>query len=487
MTFHDLIEVSLRNLRRIKLRAALTTAGIVIAIATFTAMLSFAAGNHRYFTTAYNEFGLMNQMSVTPGRANAADTTDVPILDGQAIGEISKIPGVRLAYPYSSFDVRASVLDTTVTTTARALPADAVRTRLFSRILGGAEFSSESADEVIVTQEFVEMVGVRQDSLVGRPIVISMKAAVLDSALVAAVGDPRLEVEALLETVDRDSMNSMGYRERFIRREMSARIGRFVEGLMTRQADVSDTLAIAGVAPDDPSYRMRVSPIIIPEQTARRLSSGGLVMTGDPLDLLEALKNGALFEPDGAFDSRSYPRVTLELDPLANHTAVRDSIEALGYRAFSFAEQFKEMQRFMVYYYVGLGVIGVIALVTAALGIINTLVMSITERRREIGILKSLGAHEGDIRKLYLVESGVMGAVGSVVGITFGWAGTRVVAVIMRHFMEREDMPVFDPFALPPWLIALGFSFGLLVSLLAGLYPAARAARVDPVQALRAE
>jgi putative ABC transport system permease protein len=487
MTLYDLMEVSLRNLRRIKLRAALTTAGIIIAIATFTAMLSFAEGNHRYFTTAYNEFGLMNQMSVTPGRANAADTTDTPILDGQAIGEISKIPGVRLAYPYSSFDVRASVLDTTVTTTARALPADAVRTRLFSRILGGAEFSSESADEVIVTQEFVEMVDVHQDSLVGRPIVISMKAAVLDSALVAAVGDPRLEVEALLETVDRDSIDFMGYRERFIRREMSARIGRFIEGLMTRQADVSDTLTIAGVAPDDPSYRMRVSPIIIPEQTARRLSSGGLVMTGDPLDLLEALKNGALFEPAGAFDSRSYPRVTLELDPLANHTAVKDSIEALGYRAFSFAEQFKEMQRFMVYYYVGLGVIGVIALVTAALGIINTLVMSITERRREIGILKSLGANEGDIRKLYLVESGVMGAVGSVVGIAFGWAGTRVVAVIMRHFMEREDMPIFDPFALPPWLIALGFSFGLLVSLLAGLYPAARAARVDPVQALRAE
>jgi len=194
-----------------------------------------------------------------------------------------------------------------------------------------------------------------------------------------------------------------------------------------------------------------------------------------------------LFEPTGAFDSRSYPRVTLVLEPLASHKAVKDSIGTLGYRAFSFAEQFEEMQRFMIYYYLGLGVIGLIALVTASLGIINTLVMSITERRREIGILKSLGAGERDIRRLYLVESGVMGAAGSAVGIVVGWVGTKVVAAIIKVLMEREDMPVFDPFALPLWLVVLALSFGLFVSLIAGLYPAARAARVDPVEALRYE
>jgi putative ABC transport system permease protein len=232
---------------------------------------------------------------------------------------------------------------------------------------------------------------------------------------------------------------------------------------------------------------MRTAPIVIPERTARRLSTGGVILGNDPSDLLFAVKEGGLFKRSGAYDSRSYPRVTLELEPLASHAAVKDSVEALGFRAFSFAEQFENMQRFMVYYYVGLGVIGLIALVTASLGIINTMVMSITERRREIGILKSLGGHESDIRRLYLVESGAIGAVGSTVGIALGWVGTRVVAVILRAIMTREEIPAFDPFAMPPWLIALAFFFGLFLSVVAGLYPAARAARVDPVEALRAE
>jgi ABC-type antimicrobial peptide transport system permease subunit len=487
MTFRDLIEVSFRNLWRTKLRAALTIAGVTIAIATFVAMLSFAAGNHRYFSNAYNEFGLMNQMSVTPEASSAADTAGAAILNNEAIGRISLIPGVRLAYPYSVFDVKAAVLDTVLTAKARVLPPGAVQTKLFSKILGGARFSSGSAKEALVTQSFVNALGVEPDSLLGRTLVLSVKVATLDSAMAASMDHPNVEVNDLLRRVDRDSLYDVGYRRRFIRNELGERIGRFVKGLMERKATVSDTLTIVAIAPDDPSHHMRTSPIIIPDETARRLSRGGVLSSGDPTDLLVALKDGGLFEPDGAYDKRGYPRVTLELDPLASHKAVKDSVQSLGYRAFSFAEQFEEMQRFMVYYYLGLSVIGVIALVTASLGIINTLVMSITERRREIGILKSLGGQESDIRKLYLVESGVIGAVGSAAGIIIGWAGTKVVAAIISRLMEREEMPVFDPFHLPLWLIALAFSFGLLVSLAAGLYPAARAARVDPVEALRSE
>jgi putative ABC transport system permease protein len=172
---------------------------------------------------------------------------------------------------------------------------------------------------------------------------------------------------------------------------------------------------------------------------------------------------------------------------MASHEAVTDSVEALGFRAFSFAENLKEIQRFFVYYYLGLGIIGVIALFTAALGIVNTMVMSITERRREIGILKSLGAGEREIRLVFLVESGVIGAIGAAVGIFFGWVGTRIVAFALKMIMQREEMPVFDPFALPVWLILLALGFGVFVSLLAGLYPASRAARVDPVVALRSD
>jgi putative ABC transport system permease protein len=487
MTFRDFVGISLRNLWRIKLRATLTTAGVVIAIATFVAMLSFAAGNHRYFTTAFNEFGLINQMSVRAKSRNATDTTRVAVLNNDAVRRFSEIPGVRLAYPYSTFDVTAAVLDTSVTTTARSLPSDAARTQLFSKILGGLEFSSEAAKEAIVTHEFVEKIGADTDSLVGQTLTISMRLASLDSAVAAVIGDPQDEVREFVRSIDFDSVYYESYQRRVLRRELGDRAQRFIDGLMNRQAVVSDTLVISGVAPYDEKYQFQTSPVIIPERTAQRLSSGGFVISDNPAELFSAARDGALFDAAAGSDSRSYPRVTLELEPLTNHTAVKDSVEAMGYRAYSLAEQFKELQRFMVYYYLGLGVIGLIALVTASLGISNTLVMSVTERRREIGILKSLGAHESDIRWLFLVESGMIGAIGAAVGIFVGWLGTRVVALIARTIMEREDMPVFDPFALPMWLIGLAFAFGVLVSVIAGLYPAARAARVDPVEALRSE
>lgn len=92
----------------------------------------------------------------------------------------------------------------------------------------------------------------------------------------------------------------------------------------------------------------------------------------------------------------------------------------------------------MVYFYLGLGVVGIIALVTASLGIINTLVMSITERRREIGILKSLGADDSDIRRLFLVESGVIGVIGASAGVVVGWVGTRVAAMVGK-IIARVD------------------------------------------------
>ena len=92
----------------------------------------------------------------------------------------------------------------------------------------------------------------------------------------------------------------------------------------------------------------------------------------------------------------------------------------MGFRTFSFAEEFDEIRKFFLFFNLALSLVGVIALVTAALGIVNTMLMSISERRREIGILKSLGAEDGDVRRLFLVESGLIGVMGSGLGIALG-------------------------------------------------------------------
>jgi ABC-type antimicrobial peptide transport system permease subunit len=98
MTFRDLVDLSVGSLWRIKLRATLTIAGVVIAIATFVAMLSFAAGNQRHVSKIYNEFGLLTNMRVFPKSGNgASDSTAAEILDADAIQILSEIPGVKLA------------------------------------------------------------------------------------------------------------------------------------------------------------------------------------------------------------------------------------------------------------------------------------------------------------------------------------------------------------------------------------------------------
>jgi len=126
-----------------------------------------------------------------------------------------------------------------------------------------------------------------------------------------------------------------------------------------------------------------------------------------------------------------------------------------------------------------------IAIFVAALGIINTMIMSILERTREIGIMKAVGAGDGDVRAVFVVEASVIGFLGGLFGYGLGWAVSRLINRIVNYFLARQGVPAIDYFAFPWWLFLGALAFAVAVSLAAGLYPARRAARVDPVMALR--
>jgi putative ABC transport system permease protein len=177
----------------------------------------------------------------------------------------------------------------------------------------------------------------------------------------------------------------------------------------------------------------------------------------------------------------------VRLHSVTDYDSTHSKIEALGYNTFSFIEQFEEMKKVFLVFDLVLAIMGFIALVVASLGILNTMVMSIVERYREIGILKSLGADNGDIRLLYLVESGAIGFIGAIFGLVFGWVITRVGSFIAGYYMQKQGVQFIEMFDLPWWLILFALIFGTAISLLAGLYPANRAAKIDPVRALRNE
>jgi putative ABC transport system permease protein len=485
MIIKDLFIISVGNLWRMKLRALLTISGVVIAIAAFVSMLSFGAGNQQYVTRQYNELGLFNTLQVYPIKKDDSDTLKAgAILDEAAVEKLSNIPGVNLAYPFDAFNVTVVTAETTFFSSAQSLPTAAAQTRLFSRLLAGSAFSSDSTRQALVTEDFLEKLGLKEaDSIIGRQIEVSVQLSSVDSGLAGIIRDDDGSIRERLSTVRFDSLMKSQYRNNLIRQEIKAGIDRFLAGFMNRRITVRDTLTICGVVKTGQGHHLRTEPLILPISTARRFTSGGI--SSDPADLFSSLSQGELFSQIIDSGGRDFPRVTLDIDRATPYEDIRDSVKALGFRPFSYAEQFAEIRKFFFYFDLILGVIGAIALITASLGIVNTMVMSIIERTREIGVLKALGADDRDIRLLFLVESGVIGATGASLGILLGWIITRAASIIARMVMVRQGVECIELFAMPFWLIAVAFLFGSIVSVLAGYYPARRAARVDPVVALR--
>ena len=470
-----------------KLRSFLTISGVVIGIGALISMLSFGAGMQKNISDQYDQFGLLNTMIVYPPKAvGKNDSTEVAVLNADAVASLSELPGVRLAYPYDNFTVTVRFADSVFESSAQTIPRSAMDLKLFSRYETGRAFDNDSSKEVVVTDRFFELVGIDDpDSVVGKDIVISMKVASIDSGIVKLANNYFSRGFSKFRRLSLDSLNDLSYRNKVITGEMGEAFKLFFDGFLNSKSEITDTLTICGVIESENVHAIKVKRIIFPIHTASKFSSAGF--SSDPSKLLASMKNGDLFEQNPGNSNREFPQATLDLDLTFPYETVRDSVEALGFRYFSFIENLQEIRKFFIYFDLALGVIGFIALTVAALGIINTMVMSITERYREIGILKSLGADESKIKLIFLVESGAIGFIGSMLGLLLGWVVTRVCSIAAKIIIARQGGPEMEMFHLPIWLIVFAVLFGISISTLAGLLPAVRAAKVDPVKALRSD
>jgi putative ABC transport system permease protein len=234
-------------------------------------------------------------------------------------------------------------------------------------------------------------------------------------------------------------------------------------------------LRIVGITDQDPESlrgqgRARV---FIPLQYAENLH----IML--PTDLREDTRSQA--------SGQIYATLGVRVKDSNQVTTVQDSIKKMGFNTFSILDATRGLRRFFAVLDVFLGIFGSLALAVSSIGIVNTLVMAILERRHEIGIMKAIGASDGDVKKLFFAEAGVMGLLGGMLGVAMGWGIGRAINFGTDIYMHSQDLPSENIWSVPWWLVIGAISFSIVISMISGLYPAARAARLDPVKALRYE
>jgi putative ABC transport system permease protein len=456
MKFYDVTDLAFRNLRESIFRNSLTTIGISVGVASLVAMLSLGIGLQQLASRRLEKSGLFDTVMATSRRdlrnfreqrEDGPPPAESPSLDESARKKIEQIPGVVEAYPDIRFVTDVRFDGKPHLTMVAGVPFSARNNNDAFEGVQGRFFSSEAAPEVILQKSFAE-------ELLG----MTPKPGT-DNANIAELAKPLLGKELTIRYAERTSSPS------------SSPAGQS-DGAAYSVVSHEQTLKIVGLTDLDPD--------------SMRGTTRARVFL--PLALVQNLHiMPSSLRDTSASDSLSYSSLSVRVANPNQVPAVEDAIKKMGFGAFSLVDATRSMRQFFAVLDGFLAIFGSLALAVASIGIVNTLVMAILERRREIGIMKAIGASDADVRGLFFAEAGAMGLVGGAFGVTLGWLIGRLINFGTNIYLERQHFPPAQIWSVPLWLVLGAIAFSIAVSLLSGLYPAARAARLDPVQALRYE
>jgi ABC-type antimicrobial peptide transport system permease subunit len=473
MKSYDLFDLATRNLREAAMRNSLTTLGISVGVASLVAMLSLGAGLQRLAGKQLGRSGLFDTIVVS-SRADwrneedrrqnrLVQTGELRTLDERARQEIRSVPNVTEVYP----DIRLSAefkfardgQPRSHFTVLTGLPAFAQSSEVFDD-LQGSFFSAQDAKETIILGDFArELLDLPYES---RP---SFEQKLTPEQLQSVIGKT-----ITLRYAERKENTTPGeVAAASALPEMEEATDAF--GFTVERKEVD--LKIVGVVHTEPYGGWRNASrgrVFIP------------TTLGESLNMIQPTDLRTMMRPT---QGKSYFTLIVKVAGSSKVKEVQEGIKKMGFTTFSILDASKGLNRFFTFLDLFLGIFGSLALAVASLGIVNTLVMAILERRREIGIMKAIGASDADVKQLFFVEAGAMGVFGGAAGILLGWGIGRVINFFTNIYLERQDMPPENFWFLPWWLIASALAFSVLVSLISGLYPASRAAKLDPVQALR--
>lgn len=183
----------------------------------------------------------------------------------------------------------------------------------------------------------------------------------------------------------------------------------------------------------------------------------------------------------------NYSQVKIVADSQNNLSKIRNQIEAMGFVTQSVADTVSQINSLFSTLRTILALLGMVALAVAALGMFNTLTVSLLERTREVGLMKAMGMKSSEVQELFLTESMIMGILGGVLGIILGFLAGKLLGFLLSIFSVFRGVGYIDVSSIPIQFVIIVLLLGLIVGLTTGIYPARRAKNIPALNALRYE
>jgi putative ABC transport system permease protein len=517
MRFLELLRFAIGGLWRQKVRTLLTILGVAVGATSLAFSLSLGVGLRRVITHEFHSRPGFWDVHVTgaPGEPVGVPVIEpIPDLAGEradrirgvlelrakhllpskpataltpdVLAEFAAWPDIAAVRTYRQFHGLVQLGDRRQTTIVVATQCD--RPDFAQLLVGGRLPKSGPEREVLVSEMLLYDLGRKSDA--------SMDAAIGQTLTVELGGRSDARQSLFLASLGRELANPITARQGLVLLKLLAELPKLLD-----QSSLSDTdkaevrkLIAPPPKPDKPDRYPAVDDFTIvgiyrsPTKTEQKnglwyLDQSAVFANADGGERIFRRLHGL---DDGRFDSAE-----LKVRPGSDLPAVVAAIEAKGYTTNSSLRWYNNARREVTAIAVGLNVFSWISLIVAAIGITNTLVTNVVERTREIGILKSLGASQRQILALFLLEGTLIGSLGGAIGLALarlaaGPADGFVRAEIQRQ-MRGETMISTGVFEFPLWISLATFGSAAIITTLAAIYPARRASRVEPIQALRSE
>ena len=430
MSYRDLFDMAKKNLLARKLRTGLTLLGVVIGCVSIIIMLSFGYGMTENNKRMIEDFGDVKNINVTQKEEGGKGKA----LTRKTISELKKIPHVVDVTP---------VYNASVGMKLRKYQSDFVGITAMEKhtydTLGwemdkGSFFHGDGKGQMLFGNGVVDMFY----DPTGSTTMPAMDEGEDPPPLFDAAGKTMT-----ITSSDEPMMGNTGT----------------ATGLSTE---------------------LKVTGLIA--KTKKMDYDNNVFMTVDGfMDLMDRLK---MERPN----THNYERIQVRVDDMKNAEEVSDGIKALDYDAMGMLEMIKSMNKAMTIVNAIFAGIGSISFIVAAIGIANTMIMSIYERTREIGVMKVIGASIQDIQKLFLTEAALIGLIGGIIGVLLSLLLSAVFNLVGNRFaMAQGAEEAVKISHIPLWLIFVALIFSTLVGIAAGYFPAKRAMNLSALDAIRSD